>query len=141
MQLIAKYKTGLIVMVSIIIIIVIVYILGRRSIKKQIPKEVELPSDTQSGNSSNFNPGPYTDAIYEDITEIFGTRDSKPYQDLLGLSNTQLVAVYNDWNQRYYSKSKETLTQAIAKETTIWNYSWLSVAGTLINRLKSLNCN
>lgn len=140
MQALAKYKTVIGIVVTIIIIIAVIYILGRRSIKKQIPKDVELPSDTQPGGQTNFNPGPYTDAVYEDITEIIGTRDSLPYQALLSLSNTQLVAVYNDWNQRYYTKLKETLTQAISKEYTIWNYSWTSVAGTLIDRLKSLNC-
>lgn len=141
MQTLAKYKTVIGIVVSIIIIITVIYILGRRSIKKQIPKDVELPSDTQAGGQTNFNPGPFTDAVYEDITEIIGTRDSVPYQNLLGLSNSQLVAVYNDWNQRYYSKVKQTLTQAIADEMTIWNYSWVTVAGTLIERLKGLNCN
>jgi hypothetical protein len=140
-QTLAKYKTVIGIVVSIIIIITVIYILGRRSIKKQIPKDVELPSDTQAGGQTNFNPGPFTDAVYEDITEIIGTRDSVPYQNLLGLSNSQLVAVYNDWNQRYYSKVKQTLTQAIADEMTIWNYSWVTVAGTLIERLKGLNCN
>lgn len=141
MQQLSKYKTVIGVVIGIIIIIAVIYILGRRSIKNRIPKDVELPPDTQPGDQTNFNPGPFTDAIYEDISEIIGVHDSQPYQALLGLSNSQLVAVYNDWNQRYYNKYKQTLTQAIAGESSVWNYSWLSVAGTLIDRLKSLNCN
>lgn len=131
-------KSIAIVILIILVIVAVIYFLGRRAGKKQTPQEVELPSDIQPNEIVSFNPGPYTDAIFEDVNETFGFRDAEPYNQALGLSNTQLVAVYNDWNQRYFNKVGKSLTKAIQDETTLWNYSFISAAKTLIDRLKSL---
>lgn len=131
-------KNIAIVIVVILIIVAIIYFLGKRAGKKTTPQEVELPSDIQPNEITSFNPGPYTDAIFQDVNELFGFRDAEPYNQALGLSNTQLVAVYNDWNQRYLNKVGKTMTKAIQDETTLWNYSFISAAKTLIDRLKNL---
>jgi hypothetical protein len=122
----------------LLVMVLGVYFLGRKSGKKYVPDEVELPPDTQPGGATNFNPGPVTDAIYRDIYS-WGLRSTQPYRDALNLSNSQLVAVYNDWNKRYFQKDKETLPQAIAGERTLWNYDWTITAGALLSRFKSLN--
>jgi hypothetical protein len=131
-------KNIAIVIVVILIIVAIIYFLGKKAGKKTTPQEVELPSDIQPNEITSFNPGPYTDAIFQDVNELFGFRDAEPYNQALGLSNTQLVAVYNDWNQRYLNKVGKTMTKAIQDETTLWNYSFISAAKTLIDRLKNL---
>lgn len=70
-----------------------------------------------------FNPRPYTDALYSTIYSkapwftLSAYRDTKPYQDLLALTNAQVVAVAQDWNERYYKQDSQTLLQAIADET------------------------
>lgn len=131
-------KAILIAIAAILVVVAIIYFLGKKAGKRITPQEVELPSDIQPNEVSSFNPGPFTDAIFEDVNETFGFRDAQPYNQALGLSNTQLVAVYNDWNNRYFNKAHKTMTKAIQDETTIWNYSFISAAQTLIDRLKSL---
>lgn len=132
----SKYRAFIIIAVVIIIIIAIIYFKGRRDGKKYVPEMVKLPVDTNT--SSTFNPGPYTDALKNDLYG-YGLRNAKPYQDLLTLSNTQFVAVYNDWNKRYFSKWKETLPQAIKAEWPSWNHSWASAASAVLERFQTLS--
>lgn len=123
---------------GIIAIALFIYIMGRRSIKKQAPKDVKLPADTQGVNvPKNWNPGPFTDALEQEIYG-HGLRDAQPYNDVLALSNSQLAAIHNDWNKRYYTEDNETLRTAIEAEKTTWNYSWTTASGAVIERLKSL---
>jgi hypothetical protein len=124
--------------VGAILLLLLVYWLGRRSWRKEAPKDVKLPSDIQGeGTPTNWNPGAYTDALRNELYG-WGLRSAKPYNDVLALSNSQVVAIHNDWNRRYHYEYKETLRQAIEKEKTVWNYSWVTAAGALIDRLKSL---
>lgn len=120
-----NWKPILITFVAVLAVALIIYFAGKKAGKATLPQEVKLPSDTQNQNrqeNPTFNPGPYTDAIYQDIYEVLGMHNKAPYVELLKLSNTELVAVYNDWNKRYYSKDKETIVQAIKGEWTIWNF-------------------
>lgn len=125
-----------IVLITIIIIIIVVY---KYKHKYVAAKDVQLPSDTQAGGITTWNAGQYTDAIYNDLNDVASLHDSKPYTDALSLSNSQVVAIYNDWNDRYKSKfNNKDLISAIEGDFTIWNYSWATAAGNLVERLKSL---
>lgn len=126
--------------VIIVVIIIIIYLLYKKYKNRYVAaKDVVLPPDTQAGNITNWNAGQYTDALFEDLDEVVGIHDSKPYTDALALSNSQVVAIYNDWNTRYKSKfDNKDLIAAIQGEYTAWNYSWSTVAGNLVERLKTL---
>jgi hypothetical protein len=133
-------KNTLITIVVIGGLVALIYFLGRRSYKKQLPTEVEIPTDYQNpGDTGSFNPGVFTDAIADDLYGWFTLHSAKPYSDVLALSNSHVVAIHNDWNRRYFMKHKETLYQAIAAESTAWNYAWVSATGSLMKRLKELN--
>ncbi len=126
--------------IAIIAIIAIIFMYGKYKGKQIGPKDVILPSDTQAqGVSSTWNPGFITDALFNDLNSTFSVHDSSVLSDTLLLSNSQLVAVNNDWNQRYYAKSgNETLVQALEGDLSVFNYSWDVDANTLIKRLKTL---
>lgn len=121
----------------ILVIILVIYYKGKSAGKKYAPDPVTLPSDTQGNNvPANWNPGTITDALEQDVYG-YGLHNIAPYRDALKLSNSQLVAVHNDWNQRKYSKHQETLRQAIAVEF----YTQGTVRGaarTLEDRLETL---
>lgn len=142
-----KYSEWIIIIALIIIAIVIIYFMGRKQGKKYTPDDVDLPPDTQpvgtDGSSlSTWNPGPITDAIAADLSEFWGSHDAQPYNDALALSNSQLVAVYNDWNHRYFNDfDQKTLIGAIQDDWTAWNYSWATATSTLVQKLKSLGLN
>ena len=134
--LLSNWKIILVVVV-VIILLIFVYKKGR----KWVPKQVKLPPDTQPGGAINFNPGTYTDAIFKDIDCVFCTHKIKPYADLNALSNSQLVAVYNDWNQRYFSEYNETIVQAMSGELSFLGYTWAQTVKLVIERYKSINLN
>lgn len=134
-------NSGLIITIVIILIIVgIIYYVGKHAGTKYKPMDIVIPPDIQApGTPGIYNPSPITDAIYEDVSEKFGVHETEPYAAALKLSNSQLAAVYNDWNQRYSEKfDHKTIIQAIQGEYTIWNYDWKIITGQLVNRFKTL---
>lgn len=127
-------------LIIVIAVIIILYLLYRAYNNRYVPaKDVQLPSDTQAGGITNWNPGQYTDAIFEDLDEVAGVHEAQPYTEALNLSNSQMVAIYNDWNQRYKSKfDNKDIIAAIEGEFTAWNYSWSTAAGNFATRMKTL---
>lgn len=84
-------------------------------------KNLETTVTDAYGNVSTttyqFNPRPYTDRLKETINSwAFGLSDAKPYHDLLALKNSEIVAVAQDWNDRFFREKQETLLQAINGE-------------------------
>lgn len=136
-----KYKNVVIGIIIVIVVILIIYFWGKRNGKKYTPKEVTLPSDLQgAGVPTNWNPSSITDDIYEDLDEIVGVHSAIPYENALTLSNSQLVAVWNDWNKRYFNEfGNKNIVQAIKGETSLWNYDWALATANLVNRYATLN--
>ena len=81
-----------------------------------------IDSNGDGKGDTAFNPRPYTDSLKATIDSraswwtLGAYRDTKPYQDLLALSNPQLKAVADDWQSRYYKENNESLLQAINGE-------------------------
>lgn len=132
-------KIYIIIFLIVVLILLAVFFIGKYKGKQYAPETVILPSDIQGSNvPTNWNPGSITDGIYHDL-DTYLSHDATPYNDALALSNSQLVAVHNDWNKRYFKEfGNMTLVQAIQDESTVWNYAWSSSTGALVNKLKSL---
>jgi len=126
--------------IIVIVIIIIIYLIYRAYKKKYVQaKDVVLPPDTQGGNITNWNAGSYTDAIYNDVNDVFTPHSSLPYESANKLSNSQLVAIYNDWNARYKSKfDNKDIIDAVLGEFTWVNYDWRLAAGAFTERMKTL---
>jgi hypothetical protein len=135
---VTNFKEILYVIIVLMIVVAIIYFMGKYAGKATPPEVVRLPNDTNPGLT--FNAGPYTDAIHKDIyAGIFTGRTVKPYNDVLLLSDSQLVAIYNDWNKRYFKDDNENLIQAMRSErSSFWSISWYDVREELINRLNKL---
>lgn len=134
-------NSQIIILILVVLVVVgIIYWIGKRQGKKYVPDDILIPSDTQSpGTPGMYNPGPITDGLYEDLDEVFGVHEAEPYRAALKLSNSQLAAVYNDWNKRYAKEfDSKTIIQAIQGEYTVWNYDWWLIAGELVRRFKTL---
>lgn len=81
------------------------------------PEDLDIKPDLSSGGTGSvFNPATYTDRLKKDIYS-YGFRDASIYADLVALSTAELVQVYNDWNERYYSLDSETMIQAMNGES------------------------
>lgn len=80
-------------------------------------QNIQIQDASGQNVSYAFNPRPYTDRLKETIYSKFAIfSDAKPYHDLLGLKNPEIVAVAQDWNNRYYNLDQESLLQAINNE-------------------------
>lgn len=135
-----KYKTAIILIVITLGIIAIIYFWGKGEGKKYVPEDIVIPTDTQpTGTGPQFNPGVYTDAIYEDLSCNFCLHSTVPYNAVMKLSNSQLAILYNDWNKRYAKDfDNKTIIQAIKGEYTLWNTAWVQATYNLVLRLESL---
>lgn len=136
--------------IIIFIVVLIVSFFSLRWIYREFtkPEEEKIPDDTQgggggsgSGGSSNTGVSDsqitiIVDAIYKDIYS-WGTRNAKPYSDLLALSNSDFVRAYNDWNNRYFKEDGETLRMAINNENSIYQ-PFILVRDTLNSKFSSL---
>lgn len=135
---IIKYKWVIIAIIVLIIVIAIAYNRG----KSYRPGSVALPPDINPGDSTTFNPTQYTDDIYNDLSCWFCVHSVKPYDAALRLSNTQLVAVWNDWNRRYYEKfDNQNLITAINGDYSFSNGLFNNSGNNLVVRLEGLNLN
>lgn len=131
---IIKYKWWILAAIVLLVIIIIAYKRG----KSYRPQQVKLPPDIQTGNPDTFDPTNYTDSIFRDIDCVACTHDSGPYNNANTLSNSQITAIWNDWNRRYYQKWSMDMATAMCGEWTYWNINWANAVCTLYNRFKAL---
>lgn len=135
-----KYKIAIIFILIILIVAGIIYYVGKKAGSKYKPSDIVIPNDLQAPGTPNlYNPAPITDAIFEDLDERFGVHESEPYEAAMKLSNSQLAAVYNDWNKRYSSKfDNKTIIQALDGDFSVWNITWEHLVQNLITRFQTL---
>ena len=133
-----KYSTEIIIGVLLIVAILVIYFVGKSSGKKYTPKDVELPGDTSTGGTE-FNPGKYTDIVWNNVEGGAWNHDADTLQTVANLSDSQLVAVYNDWSKRYYEKrGNETMTTALISEYSPL-FAWDTIRDGLVARLEKYN--
>ena len=104
-------------------------------------------SNGSTGGGGNFNAKHYADRVFNDIDGISwsaffggGGRDMAVYEEILTLSNAQLILIANQYKNDYYSRHQESIVQAIEGET------WTGVLGggqraiidQLLSRFKAL---
>ncbi|HTN47196.1 MAG TPA: hypothetical protein VL098_12680 [Flavipsychrobacter sp.] len=115
----------------------VIYILTSR-ITKMIYESGPAPLPT-GGGCDGFDPKPYTDAVHEDIYSSFWvSRKHQPYKDLLSLADCQLIKVWNDWNNRYFSEDKQNLKQALDDEIAN-DVTFPVLRSQIFERFKRLN--
>ena len=136
-------KQLLIVIGVIIALIIIIFFIGKVAGKKAGPQNVSLPTDIQAQGTviANWNPGPFTDNIKTETDKswfsLWNPVSTAPFCDADALSNTQLAAIYNDWNQRYYPSVNKTIVQAIQNMSTA-NFEAWGCASSIVSRITSI---
>jgi hypothetical protein len=134
-----QYQHIIIIAVLTIAVIAVIWYWAYHSGKKYVPKDVVLPVDSNTGDQT-FNPGKYTDIVYNQVYGfIMFAHNNELLQSVANLSDSQLVAVYNDWSKRYFEKDKETMTQALEGEVWPGDPSWSAIKDGIVSRLKKYN--
>lgn len=136
------------VYIAVAIVFIIVAIVFYRKGKKtttiaDLPKDNPNTGTTGNGGvqlsgnqiSENDVAG-YREKLHSDIYDIFALRNNQLYAELVLLSDTDLVRIYNAYNSKYQAKEGETLLQALKNEYL------LGVNGNnVIKRLEKYNLN
>lgn len=89
-------------------------------VTKEIFSIVDKPDKVDGGAPVDSRIRTYTDRLYNDI-DGFAGHSSDLYKELAALPSADLLAIYNDWLDRYYHFDKENLITALNNETY-----WLS---------------
>lgn len=112
----AKYTVIAITIVVVILIILSVYFTGKKAGKQGKIRIIDLPSD----NGGTIDPNKIRRIATELYNDMYGYNyrghDMRAYQDFAMLSDTEFVAVYNDYNNQYYSLGSGTLKEWIMDE-------------------------
>lgn len=96
-------------------------------------KPVPLPKEGgQLNENERQKVRGYSLKLHEDLTEIFGIRDNRLYQNLNSESDKVLVAIYNDFNNLYGNEDNGTLTQWLQDEL-VPTYTMKPVIDRMIN--------
>lgn len=129
--------------IALLGLIALFYWMGNRLGKSIPPGPAPVPGDGGAGTQSPSVDISVIRSIVDDIKQdiySWGPRRSKPYTDLMALSDTDFVRAYNDWQDRYYKLDKETMRQAMEGELfAIFSITFQNIAEPLMNRFNRLN--
>lgn len=135
-------KKGYQVAIITAIVVVILSWIITAKITKAAYNNSPAPVPT-GGGCDGYDPTGLIDAIHEDQTCTFCTRDRSLYDKLLALADCQLIKAYNLWNDKYYTDTNYTLPGIIAKSgdsiTTKFDLIYSPQVERLADRFKTLN--
>jgi hypothetical protein len=137
-------KTTIILIVVIVVIgfIVFIYFIGRRSAKVKI-EQVPLPTDQPNGSQINSSDASHvrqiSQAIHDDLSGIsWGFHNAQPYNDMLSLSDTLFVAVYNDFNNLFSAENDGTMRDWLKSDYAWIGSTWSTVVNSVLLRMDKL---
>ena len=138
----------LIILVVVLLIFVIIGVWFYRKGKKQTtiaPYVNDNPTTNNTGSSSSNNPAGVSSsqismiaqALFNEMDGFNVWRDTKPFTDLLILSDTDFVKVYNKFNTDHQAKGDGTLKQWIEDESGVGEFATIKEA--ILERMARLN--
>ena len=133
---------GAIVFVIIVAVGIYFYTRGKKTVTIQPP-----PMDDPNSTGADNNPGGVGSAsILKLVGELYAAMkgvnvdtDVTPFNDLMELSDTDFVNVYNTFNSKYQKDSGETLYEWVYNEKAGWFSDFGAVKKSVLNRMKRLN--
>jgi hypothetical protein len=141
MNFFSQNKNIIIGIVVVIAIVLIIYFSGKKAGKRTAEgPQVVYPN---GGNSipQGWNPIPLAEELFDAMDGLFTLSGTKTavWNKLLNLpTDEMIIAVYNAFNQKYFSLGKGTLVQWIRDE--IYTDPFSDVKQNLLNKLQTLNC-
>ncbi|MCP4443490.1 MAG: hypothetical protein GY810_31690 [Aureispira sp.] len=111
-------------------------------IKKEKTKQ-EAAQKIQASKENIFNPEPYTEAIYNDLTKGWGEYSKlEAYTDVTKLSDDDIRAIWYDWELNYKDKAGTYKGYSLGAAIDYANFYYSSskeASDKLIKKLKTLN--
>lgn len=117
-----KNKWIIAVVVGFVLLLVITYWVGKSYGKSLPPKQTNINDDVNSDGNlpqnvlSDMQVQSIADRIFEDIKGWTVNHDDEPYTEAIKANDIDLNRIYNYWNNKYYSKWKQDLIEAMKGE-------------------------
>lgn len=144
-------KEYIVALILLAIALLAAYLLYTKGKKEGSVEQVSLPNDSAVGST-------FTDAEKQQVRKLTNdlhydmdglnllNRNTRPYQELIGLSDKLFVAVYNDFNSLYFKEENIfgnpkniTLKEWILTENFDWHNIFDQLKPLMIERFNKLN--
>lgn len=138
-----KRAAWIIGIIFLIIVGIFAFVKIRAKIKEK--EERKKISYIEGGGElrPNFNPGEHADKMFDVMDGVFTLADTKLTAacELMQLSDNEIIAVHNYWNQHLYDRNNETLYKMMKAElnTPAFVIGGSNCWDQLMNRLSRLN--
>jgi hypothetical protein len=145
-----KYKTLMMIIGVVAALTAIIYFIGRRAGKNAAssPWNAPLPADGQHATGllvvdpakvRTVSDDLYLDLKKWDWNPITFSRNVAIYEQFNSLSDTEFVAVYNDWNIRFSKEFNGKSLLIVIKDETGWGLArFNSLRNTIVQRCQRL---
>lgn len=139
-----------IVVAAIVIVFIVAYIVTTQVTKNLYvnkPKDVPLVKDYSTDDCKDYDGTSLAKLIKDDydpgfLGSIFHTGSAATYNQVLSLSNCQLIRLYNYWNQNYYAETGKTLKGVFMymnENGFLRGVANGDLLNAIVNRLASIN--
>jgi len=135
-----KLKVIAVIIVVILIAAIILYRTGKKKGQSEGVINISKPPEDGGGKLTIDEINVLVKSIYDDMAGVnFAGHDIETWKKILSLSNTDFVKVYNEFNNDYQVKSKESLKSWLQNESSYLQPQWDLVKQTVIERMNNLN--
>ena len=122
---------------SLLIIYLIYQLIKKESTRQKAIQKI------QDSKENVFNPEPYTEAIYNDLTKGWGEYSKiEAYSDVSKLADDDIRAIWYDWELNYKDKAGTYKGYSLGAAIDYANFYYASskeASDALIKKLKTLN--
>lgn len=105
-QLLNNHKTLIVIIVTVLVILIAIYLWGKKAGKRVIPKPVKLPHGVDI--PTGWTPGIPVRKLYYAM-DGWGTDYDSIKEALSNLNSAQKIAVYNEFNRKYSKNENDDL--------------------------------
>jgi len=143
----SKYWKQVLIVALIIFVLVYIWYQGKKSGEAGKPKQTDIPIDIFGSSGNVLVDGGKVRRIatelHNDMDGFNIGHDDEIYTEFSTLSDSETTAVYNDFNERYFSEGEGTLTEWIQAEYFMGTvgFSWTIIDDVILPKLLRLNLN
>lgn len=144
LKFVTKHWKPILIIAAVIFILWYIYYRGKKKGEMGKPKVIDIPQDIPhpSNPSQLLVDGNkvrrIATSLHDDMDGWNFGHDDKIYEEFAGLSDTEFTAVYNDFNERYYSEGEGTLKEWIQNEVF---GNWTIIDDIILPKMARLNLN
>ena len=137
----SKYWKQLLIVAVVLFILFYIWYRGKKAGESGKPKHIGLTNDFVIGGTMSVDGGKVrriATLLHDDMDGFNFGHDDQIYNEFAALSDTEFVAVYNDFNNQFFSEGEGTLKEWIISEVY---GDWTIIEDIILPKMARLNLN